>query len=113
MPPGSVVVEAREVADIACFDVDPPGGITVAAQARVSGAELGSTLTVLAERWMAQGCQVLDDRRNDPLPRFKVQSPDGFWLRASTNGKGELVITASSPCLWPEATTSPLDGGNA
>jgi hypothetical protein len=108
-PLGSIRVEARDVPDVACFDVKPSGGITVVAQASVSGADPDTALRTLAERWIAEGCQVLDDRRGDPRPRLKVQSPDGFWLRAAVNVQGELMITVSSPCLWPESTS---DGGS-
>lgn len=95
-------VEASEVPDSACIDVEPPGAISVAARVWVRGVDVASALTRLYERWSADGHQILDDRRGAGAMRtLMVERPDdGFWLRASVNVSDELMITASSPCLW-------------
>jgi hypothetical protein len=104
------VVESQEVPDSACVDVVPPGAISVAARVWVRGVDVGAALTRLYEQWTGDGYEILDDRRAGPARTLLVGHPgDGFWLRASVNVRDELMITVSSPCLWPGGSTPSAD----
>jgi hypothetical protein len=95
-------VQEDAVPDCACTDREPPGAISVAARVWVHGVPVAAAVTTLHDHWAAQGCTVLEDGRSGALPTVLVQRPDDiFWLRAMVNPRGELFITASSPCVRP------------
>ncbi len=95
--------EPEAIPDTVCLDLQPPGGISVGARVWLLGPGAGEALSTLIGQWVAEGCTVLEDRRQPPVPTVLVGRPDdGFWLRAMVNLHGELAITVTSPCTWPE-----------
>jgi hypothetical protein len=60
--------------------------------------------------WQEQGYKVRSDGRNDPEPRYMVETADGYRVTAATWNRGDhldLSLGATSPCVWENGTPNP------
>jgi hypothetical protein len=61
----------------------------------------------ILEWWEAHGFVVRDDSRPESN-RISVDNPkDGFAMVFRENRRGELLLIADSPCVWPNGTPAP------
>jgi hypothetical protein len=63
----------------------------------------------LHRRWESQGYVVIQDLRDrERAPQLKVRHPgDGFAVSLRENLAGELRLSSSSPCVWPDGVPPP------
>lgn len=63
--------------------------------------------------WLPHDYRVLDDDRGRRAPAlFMEHNRDAFRMSMKTSVQGELSISATSPCVWPEGTPPPeVTGG--
>ncbi|WP_246406142.1 hypothetical protein [Nocardiopsis aegyptia] len=59
---------------------------------------------LLLEFWTDNGYRVTDDRRPEQLSVFVEDEEDSFRMSVQSSVQGDLSISASSPCVWPEGT---------
>ncbi len=58
--------------------------------------------------WLSHDYRVLDDHRDLRMPALFVESNrDAFRMSLQANVRGDLSISATSPCVWPEGTPPP------
>jgi hypothetical protein len=63
-------------------------------------------IEVLHNWWIANGFEVLHDARPVGLYVWVENPVDGFRMAVQANKFGALLLTATSPCVWP--TLPPL-----
>lgn len=55
--------------------------------------------------WLSHDYRVLDDKRNRSAPALFVENnADAFRMSLKTSVQGDLSISATSPCVWPDGT---------
>lgn len=97
-------------------DQGPLGRVTVAngywlrEVPQESNAEIFETMHAY---WLSHEYRVLDDSRDTRAPALFVESNrDSFRMSLQSSLKGNLTISATSPCVWPEGTPPPeVTGG--
>lgn len=58
--------------------------------------------------WLSHDYRVLDDHRDLPVPALFVENnTDAFRMSMQTSVRGDLSISATSPCVWPDGTPPP------
>lgn len=58
--------------------------------------------------WLSHDYRVLTDQRDLRVPALFVESNrDAFRMSLQANVQGDLTISATSPCVWPEGTPQP------
>lgn len=92
-------------------DHGPLGRITIAKTywLRDLPAEQTDEVFDAAEsHWLSHDYRILDDRRDLRVPALLVESnADAFRMSLEANVQGDLLISASSPCVWPDGTPAP------
>src|SRR6266508_760304 len=88
-------------------DGGPLGRVLVEAHYTLSGIPLDAhpqIFDVLYRYWTEHGYEVLSDLRGrGRAPMLKVRhSDDGFSVSLRENLATELLISGSSPCVWPD-----------
>ncbi|MGH3873872.1 MAG: hypothetical protein ACRDSR_20605 [Pseudonocardiaceae bacterium] len=58
--------------------------------------------------WLSHDYRVLDDHRELRVPAFFAENnTDAFRMSLQSNVRGDLSISATSPCVWPNGTPPP------
>lgn len=64
--------------------------------------------------WLSHDYRVLSDQREQGGPALFVENnADAFRMSLQTNVRGELTISATSPCVWPDGTPPPEISGRS
>lgn len=90
-------------------DHGPLGRVTVDNAYWVRGLPVESNphyFDAIADWWATHGFIMLTDERAKGYI-WAEKKDDGFRMAFFDNYKGELVITAASPCVWPNGTPAP------
>jgi hypothetical protein len=91
-PPGSVACKG-----------EPRGRVTVSSSYFVRGlADDDKHFETLVRWWTAHDFEVLDDLRPERHYVWVRNPSDGFRMSLRDNDKGELLLSAESPCLATE-----------
>jgi hypothetical protein len=70
-------------------------------------AEYPKYVADLERWWRDHNFRILDDERPTYQSISVENNDDGFRIRIQDNDLGELYITATSPCVWPNGTPEP------
>jgi hypothetical protein len=57
--------------------------------------------------WRDHNFHILSDDRPDEQSVWVENTEDGFRMRVQDNPRGELYLTVTSPCVWPNGTPEP------
>jgi hypothetical protein len=103
-------LEEHMAGTMACDDPSdggPPGRVFVEAHHWLRGVDRARNRDVfdaLHDHWSSHGYAVLADLRHRPAaPELQVRhAADGFSVSLRENLDGELTLSGSSPCVWPE-----------
>ncbi|MGH3797074.1 MAG: hypothetical protein ACRDSP_19550 [Pseudonocardiaceae bacterium] len=58
--------------------------------------------------WLSHNYRVLSDQRDLRVPALFVENnDDAFRMSLQANVQGDLTISATSPCVWPNGTPPP------
>lgn len=68
---------------------------------------------VMNSYWLSHDYRVLADKRDRSAPALFVEhNGDAFRMSMKTSVQGDLSISATSPCVWPNGTPPPeVTGG--
>lgn len=58
----------------------------------------------LVQHWQDNGYEITDDQRPTELFVFAEHTEDEFEIYVQASVEGDLSLTVSSPCLWPEGS---------
>lgn len=110
--PAEARLEISGQADsLACDDPTdngPKGRVTVGSVYWVRGiANESKHFDAVLEWWEAHDFVVLEDLRPDRNRVWVENRKDGFRMAFRDNPKGELLLGADSPCVWPNGTPAP------
>ncbi|KAA2250120.1 hypothetical protein F0L68_38915 [Solihabitans fulvus] len=72
-------------------------------------AGFGEDFDALRTWWEANDFRVLADERPANPYLWVEHTGDGFRLALKANDLGELYLTGSSPCVWPDGTPAPTE----
>lgn len=88
-------------------DGGPEGRVFVEAHHWLRGVDRArnpAVFDVLHDHWSSHGYAVLTDlRHRQTAPELQVRhTTEGFSMSLRENLDGELTLSGSSPCVWPE-----------
>jgi hypothetical protein len=110
LPEEAQLEERRGTVVAACDDPTDGGSrdrVTVSETFWVRGLPVEdneATVELLHEHWSSNGYQVFEDLRPEDVFLSVQHSEDAFGVTVQVAGDGSLVLSASSPCVWPEGT---------
>lgn len=91
-------------------DNGPKGRVIATVDYQIDGLSPGQYdhyLDALKKWWLGHDFRVLEDARPKVPYVWVENNKDGFRMAAKTNDGGEMYLTATSPCVWPNGTPQP------
>jgi hypothetical protein len=112
--PGEARLEVQDsTSSSACDDPSdngPKGRVTVGNVYWVRGiANENKYFDAVLAWWKAHGFAVMEDDRPKGNWISVENRKDGFRMAFRDNPKGDLLLGADSPCVWPKGTPTPRD----
>ncbi len=114
LPVNARLDEAPTVSPLPCDDPSdqgPLGRVTVAKVYWLRDLPKDRTAELfeaMHSYWLSHDYRVLDDHRDLRVPALFVESNrDAFRMSLQANVRGDLLISSTSPCVWPEGTPPP------
>ncbi|MEV4317017.1 hypothetical protein [Actinocrispum sp. NPDC049592] len=89
------------------YDGGPSGKFMAVAEYRIwdlAPADYPRHVDTLHTWWTANGFEILHDARPVGLYVWVENAADGFRMAVQANKNGALLLTATSPCVWPGRT---------
>lgn len=87
-------------------DNGPPGRYEIRKSYRLDGIpeeQNSEMINTLYRHWDDKNYQILDDYRSDDDMFISVEHEgDAFRMSVIQNDAGQIVLGASSPCVWPD-----------
>jgi hypothetical protein len=91
-------------------DNGPKGRVIATVDYQIDGLspdQYDHYLDALKKWWVGHDFRVLQDARPKAAHVWVENNKDGFRMAAQTNDRGEMYLTATSPCVWPNGTPQP------
>lgn len=88
-------------------DNGPLGRVIPFVDYRITGlapAEYGGYFDEVLDWWTHNGFRLLDDSRPAEMYVWVENEADGFRMTLKANDLGQLYLTSTSPCVWPDGT---------